>query len=227
MALCLLFVTCSPVMNYEDILLQLGEFGPWQRRNNLLLWLPSASAGASFLIAAFAVLGPRKGYRCRNQCDGGTLSWDQPGYNLSDLLPSLDSAAPEFNPSNPDYCRNYLATRDEATGACVFDKSQTVQCKHGDDFVYADFEMERTVATEHDLVCGDYFWTIVIDSSYMLGFLLGSFVLGRLADKLGRRATLLISTIGCSVGTLLGCVMPNQWSYALTRSTGHSVVVKI
>ena len=204
-------------MNFDNILLELGEFGPWQRRNNLLLWFPSASAGASFLIAAFAVLGPRNGYRCRNQCDGEVLQWEDPGYNLSDLLPSLDSSAAQFNPENPDYCRNYLATRDEATGLCVFDKSQIVQCKHGDDFVYANFEMDRTVATENDLVCGDYFWTILIDESYMLGFLLGSFVMGRLADKVGRRPTLLLSTLCCSGGTLLGCVMPNQWSYALTR----------
>ena len=62
-----LSVNVSPVMNFDDILLELGEFGPWQRNNNLLLWLPSASAGASFLIAAFAVLGPRNGYRCRQR----------------------------------------------------------------------------------------------------------------------------------------------------------------
>ena len=99
----------------------------------------------------------------------------------------------------------------------MFDKSQIVKCKSGDDFVFADFEMERTVATDNALVCGDYFWTILIDESYMLGFLLGSFVLGRLSDKVGRRPTLLISTICCSVGNMLGCLMPNQWSYALTR----------
>ena len=204
-------------MNFDNILLELGEFGAWQRRNNILLWLPSASAGASFLIAAFAVLGPRNGYRCRNQCDGQILHWEEPGYNLSDLLPSLDISGAEYNPENPDYCRNYLATTDEATGVCVFDKSQIVQCKHGDDFVYANFEMERTVATENDLVCGDYFWTILIDESYLLGFLLGSFLMGRLADKAGRRPTLLLATLSCSGGNLLGCVMPNQWSYALTR----------
>ena len=127
-------------MNFDEILLELGEFGPWQRRNNLLLWLPSLSAGASFLIAAFSVLGPRKGFRCRNQCDGETLHWQDPGYNLSDLFPSLDNSSVEFNPESPDYCRNYLATRDGVTGECVFDKSEIVQCKHGADFVYAHFD---------------------------------------------------------------------------------------
>ena len=59
--------TLEPVMNFDRILLQLGEFGPWQRRNNLLMWIPSTAAGINVLIAAFAVMGPRNGYRCRNK----------------------------------------------------------------------------------------------------------------------------------------------------------------
>ena len=202
-------------MNFDSILLQLGEFGPWQRRNNLLMWIPSAAAGVNVLIAAFAVMGPRYGYRCRNPCDREVLQWQPPGLNLSDIFPSFDNSSADFDPDNPDYCQSYLATKNG--DSCIYDKSQTVKCHHGDDFVYASFEMDKTVATANDLVCGDYFWTIIIDEFYMLGLFIGSFGFGYISDKLGRRQTLLISIICCSTGNLLGCAMPNQWSYSLTR----------
>ena len=202
-------------MNFDSILLQLGEFGPWQRRNNLLMWIPSAAAGVNVLIAAFAVMGPRNGFRCRNQCDGNVLHWEEPGYTASDIFPSFDSSSPDFDPENPDYCRNYLAIKDG--DSCLFNKSEIVKCKPGDDFVYAAFEMDKTVATANDLICKDYFWTIIIDEFYMVGLFIGSFGFGWLSDKIGRRQTLLISIITCSAGNLLGCAMPNQWSYALTR----------
>ena len=114
-------------MNFDSILLQLGEFGPWQRRNNLLMWIPSAAAGVNVLIAAFAVMGPRNGFRCRNQCDGNVLHWEEPGYTASDIFPSFDSSSPDFDPENPDYCRNYLAIKDG--DSCLFNKSEIVMNK--------------------------------------------------------------------------------------------------
>ena len=45
-------------MDYDRILTQLGEFGPWQQRLAALLWLPAIGAGINVLIAAFAVMPP-------------------------------------------------------------------------------------------------------------------------------------------------------------------------
>ena len=203
-------------MNFDRILSQLGEFGWWQRRNNLLLWLPSAAAGINVLIAAFAVMGPRNGFRCRNSCDGEQLSWNFPHHSPSEMFPSLDPSSPHYSPDTPDYCQYYRAEGD--LDSCTFNTSDPpLECKRGADFVYAKFEMERTVATDNDLVCNDYFWTIIVDEFYMLGLFLGSFVFGVMSDKFGRRPTLLVSVVTCSAGNLLGCAMPNHWSYALTR----------
>ena len=77
--------------------------------------------------------------------------------------------------------------------------------------------MKKTVATENNLVCADYFWTIVIDEFFMLGLLIGSFVFGVLSDKIGRRHTLVLAILSCAVGNLLGVAMPNHWSYAIPR----------
>ena len=54
-------------MDYDRILTQLGEFGRWQQLNAFLLWIPAIGAGINVMIAAFAVMGPRNGYRCRGK----------------------------------------------------------------------------------------------------------------------------------------------------------------
>ena len=65
-------------MDYDKILTQLGEFGRWQQWNLFLLWIPTIGAGINVMIAAFAVMVPESGYRCRNACDGnGPLIYDK------------------------------------------------------------------------------------------------------------------------------------------------------
>ena len=44
----------SYTMNYDDILEELGELGPWQILNLLLLWLPSVAGGMWVLTYSFA-----------------------------------------------------------------------------------------------------------------------------------------------------------------------------
>ena len=150
-------------MNFDRVLSQLGEFGPWQRRNTILLWLPSAGAGINVLIAAFAVMGPRNGFRCRNACDGEQFSFDFPGHSPSEMFPSLDPDSPSYNVDSPDYCRFYRAVESQGQpGSCSFNSSSPPgHCRRGDDFAFAPFQMSRTVATDNNLVCDDYFWTIL------------------------------------------------------------------
>ena len=207
-------------MDYDKILVQLGEFGSWQRRNALLLWLPALAAGVNVLIAAFAVMEPRYTYRCRLECElpNSTISWELPsGLTPDQLYPSLDeSNEEEYDFDKPDYCSHYR-TYLSADGSCGVNKSETVKCKRGDDFAYEKFEMDHTVAIDNDLVCADYFWTIVIDEFFMLGLLIGSFVFGLMSDKIGRRHTLVLAIFTSALGNLLGVSMPNHWTYALSR----------
>ena len=42
------------IMNYDDVLEELGEMGPWQILNLFLLWLPSVAGGMWVLTYSFA-----------------------------------------------------------------------------------------------------------------------------------------------------------------------------
>ena len=44
----------SKIMNYDDVLEELGEMGPWQILNLFLLWLPSVAGGMWVLTYSFA-----------------------------------------------------------------------------------------------------------------------------------------------------------------------------
>ena len=205
-------------MDYDRILTQLGEFGPWQRRLAIMLWIPAVGAGINVMIAAFAVMGPRNGYRCRNECDVDGFKYDDwlnKGYTLSQMFPSFNNKSDDYDPEDPDYCVYYKATKG-SDGTCSF-SNEELSCKSGMDYAYDDFDMDKTVATENNLVCGDYFWTIIVDEMFMLGLMIGSFVFGVMSDKIGRRHTLMLAIVCCAVGNLLCCAMPNHWSYSIPR----------
>ena len=198
-------------MDFDKILISLGEFGTWQRRNNLLLWLPLIGSGMNVLIASFSVMAPRYGFRCRTECDGPEFSWEVPGLSPEEMFPSLDRNSSEYDPDSPNYCRHYKAV--PQGDSCYFNTSHVVQCHKGDDFVYQPFEMESTVITANNMACGLGF--IGGETLYELGFLVGAIVVGILADKLGRRLSLLISLVCLSLGNLLGPAMPDYWSWSV------------
>ena len=207
-------------MDYDKILTQLGEFGRWQQINLFLLWIPTIGAGLNVMIAAFAVMEPKNGYRCRNGCDdvNETLvydTWIKDNYSMSEMFPSFNAKSGEYDKEDPNYCRYYKATLEN--GVCSFDNNTILSCHRSDDYAYEPFTMDSTVAIENNLVCGNYFWTIIIDEMYMLGVLLGSFIFGVMSDKIGRRHTMMVSVICCAGGNLLCCAMPNHWSYAIMR----------
>jgi len=207
-------------MDYDDILLELGEFGRWQQINALILWIPAVAGGMNILIASLAVLGPSNGYRCRTECDSQEGAFEYEAFDLSAVIPSLDPNNKDaYNPDNPNYCERYVGV---LTGdSCAFTKNVT-ECTSKDDFAYEDFEMEKTVATHNNLICEKDVWVPVIDTFMMIGFLIGSFVFGVMSDKIGRRHTLLIALICMISGNLLCIAFNNTWGYAFPRMFGSA-----
>jgi MFS family permease len=61
------------------------------------------------------------------------------------------------------------------------------------------------------------FWTGVLTSLLLLGWALGGTIFGRVADRIGRTRTLMLTMLLYSVGTALCAVAPNVWTLALFR----------
>ena len=61
------------------------------------------------------------------------------------------------------------------------------------------------------------YWTGVLTSLLLLGWALGGILFGRIADKMGRTRTLMITMLLYSLGTALCAFAPNVWALAAFR----------
>lgn len=123
-------------------------------------------------------------------------------YHL-EIFPSFDESSSEFNEVSPNYCKYYRAIPKD--GGCQF-TTEVLSCHHGSEFAYSPFEMSSTLAMDNDLVCQDFYWTIIIDEFFMVGLMVGSSLFGVMADRIGRRHTIVITLLCCALGISNNCV---------------------
>ena len=145
-------------MNYDEILLELGELGPWQIGHLLALWLPAIASGMFVLTYSFSGLEPSNGFRCSlKQCDNDNSTYDS--LNIEDpanFFETVDGAI--------DYCRPFslVSDFDANAGDCQasdFNTSDPYDFKveNCDKILYAGFEFESTFVTDNQLICDKQF----------------------------------------------------------------------
>lgn len=73
--------------------------------------------------------------------------------------------------------------------------------------------------TEFHLVCDPAreVWVPIFNSCFMLGLALGSLIFGVLSDKLGRRHTLLLAILTCTLPSVVASQAPTFQTYAIMR----------
>ena len=77
--------------------------------------------------------------------------------------------------------------------------------------------MSSTVVTKWDLVCKEGIKGPLVGSAFMVGLMIGSFTLGTLSDRIGRKPTLMLSIAMSSGGGLVGTFMPEYYSFLILR----------
>ena len=140
------FVT--QVMDYDECLEELGEFGPWQITITLLVWIPAVVDGIMTLTryiiiiittikvknltliftSSYTTLKP-PAYRCNIPgCE------DKENFTFYDftpelLFPSLANLNGSDPPDNPNYC-DYFKPSSAANGSCLQVTSCGIYCFH-------------------------------------------------------------------------------------------------
>ncbi|XP_043727159.1 solute carrier family 22 member 6 [Cervus elaphus] len=192
-------------MAFNDLLLQLGGVGRFQKIQVTLVILPVILLASHNTLQNFTAAIPT--HHCRPPAntnlseDGDPEAWlprDGQGRPESCLL----FTSPQRGPPFPN------GTGANSTGA-------TEPCPHG--WIYDNSTFPSTIVTEWDLVCSHRALRQLAQSLYMLGVLLGAMVFGCLADRLGRRKVLIFNYLQTAVSGTCAAFAPNFPVYCAFR----------
>lgn len=187
-------------IDYDQVLTEIGEFGPRQRWLFALMWLPSAASAMAVFMYEFIAFTPR--YRCLvPNCE----ALDQHEYGS----PFVNFSIPHDTTSDDwSTCQRYQAIRNDNI-SCYdsnFDHQIAEGCQDG--FVYDSSIISSSATMDLGMVCTDDWKKSLAQSIYMLGMLIGSFLFGYLSDSMGRRSTLLITTVVLVAGGVVSAFTP-------------------
>ncbi|BFG03427.1 organic cation transporter protein [Drosophila madeirensis] len=217
----------TDVLDFDEILTQIGEFGRYQRRNYLLICLPVLFAAANSLSYVFTAGTPT--YRCYIPgCD----SIDAPDYHADWVHIAVPGTWSKKGTFKPATCERYVANETSTfsweplpEGQCTaanFTKEQE-RCLQ---FVYGSHE--RTIVQEWQLMCQENAWKLAfVGTTHFAGLVIGTAMFGYLADRFGRKRIFLFCIVFMAV---TGIAQALAWDYvsflsfALLNAVGTSGV---
>ncbi|XP_076819993.1 organic cation transporter protein-like [Clavelina lepadiformis] len=98
----------------------------------------------------------------------------------------------------------------------------TVPCQK---WTYDRSVMRNTIVTDFSLVCGSTWASYISQSCFMLGVLLGSILFGILSDRLGRRHTFLMCSVGGLITGTATAFTQSYMSYGILRTISGFFVI--
>ena len=190
---------------YDQTVEGLG-LGKWHLLVYGTCCLPLTLAGMSTLFMTFAGLQPPK-YRCEiPQCDSDNASVLEYG----DIFTKNSDGS-------TNYCQTLSIVPNSTKDRCIFDDNGVRDCTHDQDIIFEPFEMSNTIVTEFKLYCDEEFKVALAGSAFMVGVFIGSFFFGAIADKFGRKKTVLMSMLVCGGAQLAGSFLPEYWSFITSQ----------
>ncbi|KAM9824749.1 solute carrier family 22 member 13 [Neosynchiropus ocellatus] len=182
-------------MNFDQILAAIGGFGKYQKI--LYVWICLPQILLAFHMMASVFTGATPPHRCRENsssvAEDGT--WIAAGLRQNFSLQESQCVSVK------------VRLQDNHT--------EVLPCSHG--WVYSKESFESTTVTEWDLVCDRASLNSLGSSIYMSGLLVGSVVLGAMADRYGRRFVLLLSLALQTVFGVAVAFAPSFPVYAMLR----------
>ncbi|CAL4069365.1 unnamed protein product, partial [Meganyctiphanes norvegica] len=154
----------------EAFLEKIGEFGRYQRQMFLMLSLPTIIVSMQKL--AWVFLGARVDHRCRipGELDNATFILDDNIKNLS--IP--------WDKERDDYSQCTMYSGVNIDDLEQTNKTEITQCNH---WLYDRSEYQTSAVIDYDLVCNRAFLRATVQSVYMVGMLIGSYLFGYLSDR--------------------------------------------
>ncbi|KAH8271495.1 hypothetical protein KR018_000953, partial [Drosophila ironensis] len=198
----------SPLLDFDDILTQIGEFGRFQRRNYLLICLPVLFAAANSLSYVFTAGAPT--YRCLvPACDNP----DSPEYGADWVPRAVPGKWNKQGHFTPGTCHKFVENITEPWDTFPLDECTadnfTANSERCWQFVYDGDE--RTIVQEWGLQCQENLWKLAfVGTMHFAGLVVGTALSGYLADRFGRKHVFLSCIVFMA---LTGVAQALAWDY--------------
>ncbi|XP_060609672.2 solute carrier family 22 member 2-like isoform X2 [Anolis sagrei] len=192
--------------NFDEILEHIGEFDLFQKRTFLLISLLSAASAPVYIGVVFLGFIPE--HRCLNP--GAAELRRRCGWTLEEELnytvPKGEAFIQQCMRYDVDWNATELSCTDPLGNFSHLNGSiPLTTCQEG--WLY-DSSIQ-SIVSEFDLVC-KYSWKLdVFQACVNVGFCLGSIYVGYVADRFGRKTSILITTLVTSITGVLVAVAPD------------------
>lgn len=188
-------------MNYDDVLVHLGKFGSYQKKNYVLLCLPVILCAFHKLSGVFLLATPD--HRCKLDGELSNATFKLPESILNASYP-LDTKSNKF--SQCSYFSDGVDARN--------DSREVRQCS---EYVWDTSKYESSAVKSFELICDRSDLKPRSDALLMVGVFMGSFAFGHLSDKYGRRIVFVLSLASQLFFGLLTAISPEFISYTVSR----------
>ncbi|XP_065400091.1 solute carrier family 22 member 7 isoform X1 [Macaca fascicularis] len=207
-------------MSFEELLEQVGGFGPFQLRNVALLALPRVLLPLHFLLPIFLAAVPA--HRCA--LPGAPANFSHQDAWLEAYIPrepdgTLSSC---LHFAYPQALPNTTLGEERQSRGELEDESATVPCSQGWEYDHSEFS--STTATEWDLVCEQKGLNRAASTFFFAGVLVGAMAFGYLSDRFGRRRLLLVAYVSTLVLGLASAASVSYVMFAITRTLTGSAL---
>lgn len=145
------------MVNFDDVLNEINEFGPYQQLRLVLILIAAVVPG--FITYIHSFVSPKTSFICNE---------------LPDFVPNVTHTNISY-----DKCHYTINETQYPCSSWSFDKTY----------------YQSTLTEEWSMVCERSFFSSYLQMIYFSGYIVGSLLLGHLADRFGRRPIMLSSFI--------------------------------
>ncbi|KAH9494644.1 hypothetical protein Btru_020376 [Bulinus truncatus] len=164
-------------MHFEELIVELGEFGPYQRKIYFLLCVSTMMLGWHDLAVVF--LGATPEFRCKSV---------KPNLTRQQLEDVTSKGVLESIPSSDSSCYQYVSETLEGQNleqaGHFFPNASYRLMSCQDKYEFSKSVYIETIVSEFQLVCDKKFWVQLLQSIFFAGGLAGSVIFGQISDSL-------------------------------------------
>ncbi|OWA52770.1 Carcinine [Hypsibius exemplaris] len=176
-------------MDFDDVLLEVGEFGRYQQLLLIFFLLPPQLSGSFHGFVQMFIVAVPGDYWCRVP-QAGLFNSSSP--HMLDLPLELVDGKAEHSKCST-FAGQFSNISTNLADQRQLNRNVTIPCSDG--WNYDRSEYETSIAMDWDLVCDHSFLPTLSMFIHTIGTLLGTVISGYLTDQIGRKMTFYIAAM--------------------------------